>query len=755
MLNDALNLRAQGMDVVIGVIVTHGRHEIESLASGFEKLSLLPVEREGHTYLTLDIDGIIRRSPGLVLVDEAALSNPLGHRHPKRWQDILELIDRGIDVYTTLNIQHLESLNDLIAELIEAPIHETIPDLFLERADTIELVDLPAEELLVRLKQGKVYLSADIARAQAHFFQKNKLEVLREFAFRVAAQKLELGVKSEYEPEVFGGIMVYLQDEPGMPELLRAAKRLSMALKCDWYLLYIGEAKGKNFKNLGELLQLAEGLGAKIEQIFSIQIEETIKYFIDEHHIGLWILRSQTSFWKRWKNPIERLSRELLNIAIYRFSGIEQFQLKLEKKRGFGLLVFILVSASIFLLQPQIGMSLKASFLSLCCISLYYLKRYRALLEINQYQTLMLGFFQNISGLSRQTDLLNSAYQYLSKNLDYPIRIYLRDKQQVYQCLPLINTNLEEKEKGIVQWVFHRGKMAGPSSGNLINADALYFPIQAKRGCLAVIALEMDSQDSLSFAKRQNLMMMLHQFAIILEREKETEFAHTEVLQDFQNRLRDQLLLGLGQQLSQPLKELIELLPQELEGQSCKPLIQRLSSHLQVTDYFNHPNLEQEMTEQSMETLIANVLQMKAKTWASRPIRWLVEENLPKISMHLDLMRVVIENILDNIDHHANADDGIDISLHLHRDGLWVSIADLGPGFPELELGKIFEYFYQTQASTFSAGLGLGLALSERIISWHQGRIWAENRKPHGAIFNFILPLAKKKINGQNNEPND
>lgn len=703
MLNDALNLRAQGMDVVIGAIVTHGRQEIEALAKGFEKLALLPIDADEHRYFCLDLDGILRRAPALVLVDEAALSNPQGAKHAKRWQDIFELIERGIDVYTTLNVQHLESLNDVVSNLIGVPILETVPDFFLERANTLELVDLPSQELILRLKQGKVYLPEDIAQAQANYFQQSKLDVLRELALRIAAQKLDLNRDHVSALAPQGGILVVLQGLDCEPELLRLAKQLSIWYRCPWYLLYTINTPVLNSQSKVDLLILATSLGAKIRLLNSRNISTAVQDFIEHHHICLWIVPHVIKKWWQPLHSLERLAQDMQNIGVYRFSTNQAVQPWHFWKNFFGR-------------------------------------------QGRDARELILDFVQDILLLPDQAEILKQAYAFLNANFKISCKIYLQNQLKVYQFLPLmLAQNLDKKEQGIIQWVFHCGKAAGRGSSHLTNAAVRYFPIQAHRGCLAVLAI--DESSHLNEHQIQQLQVCLHYLALILEREHESEVAITKVYAQFQNQLRDQLLSGLAQQLNHPLQELVTLLPKELEGHSCKPLIQRLSTHLQVMSYFNQPELEQEMTQQSLEAIVQSVLQNMAAIWQHRPVHWFVEPGLPKVWVHFDLMRVLIENLLDNIDQHANAKDGIDISLHRHRDGILVQFADLGPGFAPAEIARIFDYFY---APANREGLGLGLALCERIIAWHGGRIWAENRSPHGAIFNFILPLAKRPIHGQN-----
>lgn len=170
MLQEAKRLRAEGLDVLVGVVETHGRSETAALLEGLTPLPLKQVHYRKHTFHEFDIDGALSRAPALVLVDELAHSNMPGSRHPKRWQDVEELLAAGIDVLTTLNVQHLESLNDIVGSITGIRVRETVPDRLYEEADEIVLVDLPPDDLRRRLDEGKVYLPQQAERAIEHFF---------------------------------------------------------------------------------------------------------------------------------------------------------------------------------------------------------------------------------------------------------------------------------------------------------------------------------------------------------------------------------------------------------------------------------------------------------------------------------------------------------------------------------------------------------------------------------------------------------
>jgi two-component system sensor histidine kinase KdpD len=191
MLQSAHALKKDGYDVVIGVVETHGRKETEALVEGLEIIPRQRIPYRGRTLTEMDLDAIIARRPQLVLVDELAHTNVSGSRHPKRYLDVEELLRRGIDVYTTVNIQHIESLNDVVAQITHVRVRETVPDWVFDRADSVELVDLTPDDLIQRLREGKVYVPRQAQRALNHFFSPANLTALRELALRRTADRVD------------------------------------------------------------------------------------------------------------------------------------------------------------------------------------------------------------------------------------------------------------------------------------------------------------------------------------------------------------------------------------------------------------------------------------------------------------------------------------------------------------------------------------------------------------------------------------
>jgi two-component system, OmpR family, sensor histidine kinase KdpD len=250
MLQAARRRMEEGVDVVVGIAETHGRSETAALLDGLDVLPLARITYRGRQLGEFDLDAALERKPQLILVDELAHSNVTGARHAKRWQDVYELLDAGIDVYTTVNVQHLESLNDVVGQITGIRVWETVPDRVFDRADEVTLVDLPAEELLDRMRDGKVYLQQQAERAVRNFFRKGNLIALRELALRRTADRVDAQMR-EYRADrsiqhiwqARERLLVCVGPGPEAPMLVRAAARLAAALKADWIAVYVETPK--------------------------------------------------------------------------------------------------------------------------------------------------------------------------------------------------------------------------------------------------------------------------------------------------------------------------------------------------------------------------------------------------------------------------------------------------------------------------------------------------------------------------------
>jgi len=279
--------KASGRDVVIGLIETHGRQETEGILKGFEIIPRRPMVYSNRMLEEFDIDAALGRRPGLLLVDELAHTNIPGSRHPKRWQDIKELLNAKIDVWTTLNVQHLESLNDVIQKITHVQVRETVPDLIFDEADEIVLVDLPPDELLKRLAQGKIYVHDTAARATEGFFKPQNLTALRELALRRAAERVDSALVEKMQANAIEGpwaagerILACVGPDAISPKIVRAAKRLSDLMDAPWLAVTIERPdrawSTAERKCIDDALNLAESLGAEIRSLISNDFSKEI-----------------------------------------------------------------------------------------------------------------------------------------------------------------------------------------------------------------------------------------------------------------------------------------------------------------------------------------------------------------------------------------------------------------------------------------------------------------------------------------------
>nr|WP_294917690.1 sensor histidine kinase KdpD [uncultured Neokomagataea sp.] len=273
MLTTAQQLARDGVDVVIGVVETHGRVETAALVEG---LTLVPLQRthyRGRDLSEMDLDALLVRAPAVVLVDELAHTNVPGSRHPKRWMDVRELLAAGIDVLTTVNVQHLESLNDIIASITRVRVRETVPDSIIERADEIELIDLTPNDLLQRMRDGKIYAEHTAGRAMLHYFSPGNLTALRELALRQTAQQVDAQLLDHMKANAIAGpwaagerIMVCLTVQDGDASLLRYGKRLADRLHAPWIVLHVEtnrDLTDATRARMAAQMHLAQSLGAE------------------------------------------------------------------------------------------------------------------------------------------------------------------------------------------------------------------------------------------------------------------------------------------------------------------------------------------------------------------------------------------------------------------------------------------------------------------------------------------------------------
>lgn len=336
MLESARELQREGVDVVAGCVVTHGRKETEALLEGLQAIPEKAIEYHGSTLHEFDIDAALARNPAVILVDELAHTNAPGSRHEKRWQDVEELLEAGIDVFTTLNIQHLESINDIVAQITTVRVRETVPDSILENAYETELVDLPPDELIQRLKEGKVYVPEKTEYALRHFFRKGNLIALRELALRAAAQRVDKQMqkyrRDEFVHDIWPAserILVCVGPSPLAVRTVRAARRMAAGLNADWFAVcvetpHFARLPERERQRVARTLRLAEQLGAQTAILTGTSISEELVAYARKKNVSKLVIGKPSR--PRWSEFLfgsvaDELIRRSGEIDVYVITG--------------------------------------------------------------------------------------------------------------------------------------------------------------------------------------------------------------------------------------------------------------------------------------------------------------------------------------------------------------------------------------------------------------------------------------------------
>ena len=338
MLQAAHQAKAQGRNVVVGYVEPHARPATQALVDGLTVLPQKEISYRGVTLREFDVDGALHLRPETLLVDELAHTNAVGCRHEKRWQDIEELLGEGINVWTTLNVQHIESLNDVIGQITGITVRETVPDRVFDSAVDLELVDITPEELLERLQAGKIYLPEQAQRAILSFFQKSNLSALRELSLRQAARRIHTDVESarrdKSAPEPWATnerLLVCIGPSPTTARVIRTAKRMAAALDAPWMAVSVdltGEiSQGPAAQQIANHFRLAERLGAETVTIAGQSITETILDFARSRNVTkIFIGKTNQPRWRRvfWGSAVDDLLEQSREIDVYVIHGSEE-----------------------------------------------------------------------------------------------------------------------------------------------------------------------------------------------------------------------------------------------------------------------------------------------------------------------------------------------------------------------------------------------------------------------------------------------
>ena len=330
MLETARAKRAEGLDVVVGVVETHGRAETQRLLEGLELLPRRAIDYRGVRLEEFDLDAALTRHPALLLVDELAHTNAPGSRHAKRWQDVEELLAAGINIYTTVNIQHFESLNDVVAQITGVTVRETVPDSVLERADEVELVDVTPDVLQQRLREGKVYVPEQAGRAIERFFRKGNLIALRELALRRTAERVDAQMRGYMAEQGIREtwatgerLVVCVGPSVSAARLVRSARRMAARVHAEWFAVHVETPRDQRLsaeerENILRAMELAEQLGGRPVTLSGQSSAEEILAYARSHNVTRIILGKTRR--PRWRDVLQG---SLLDALVRGSGGIE------------------------------------------------------------------------------------------------------------------------------------------------------------------------------------------------------------------------------------------------------------------------------------------------------------------------------------------------------------------------------------------------------------------------------------------------
>jgi two-component system, OmpR family, sensor histidine kinase KdpD len=573
MLEEALEKLSEGIDIVAGIVESHGRKEIESLLAKIEQLPRRDISYHGRTLQEFDLEKALERKPAVILVDELAHTNLPGLKHTKRWQDVKELLNNGINVYTTLNVQHVESINDIVAQVTGVTVRETVPDIIVEEASSIELIDLPPDDLLKRLQKGKVYAPEQAELATKKFFIKGNLIALRELALRMAAEHVNAQVLSYRENKAIQKtwpttekVLVYITPSVDSAKLIRVARRMAVRLQAKWMAVYVAPAHAHKLSDLEQHhldsnFNLAESLGGETFTIQGKNIVETLINFARDSNVtkilvGKELLRSRlkTFLFGSLPDEIIRHSGDM-DVYVIRGGFEKTFRLLpildfkpigswVEYLYGFFIVILVSVLGIFFKkifspsnvsllyvlgviiisMRGRRGPAIMTVLLSALAYGIFFplytstfpntenaisfivmfvlafFASYAVIFNVHQRELARLRERRNIAlyALTRKltscrgvNKVLQIATQHVAEVFDSRVTVLLPDEKYKLAVKATYGDKeiLDEKERGVAQWVFDQGQPAGLGTHSLPYAKALYIPLLGSRAVVGVLRI--------------------------------------------------------------------------------------------------------------------------------------------------------------------------------------------------------------------------------------------------------------------------
>jgi two-component system sensor histidine kinase KdpD len=819
LLRRAQAARESGVDIVVGAIDAHARPEVAALLRSLPRLA----PGEG----TFDLDAALARRPAVLLLDGLAHANPKPARHHRRWQDVLELLDAGIDVWTTLSVGELESLRDVVAQITGERVEEAVPDSVLERADDIELVDVSPELLATHAQAGRL--------------RRGDLLALRELALRRTAECVDADVRGyrrahgiEATWPAAERILVCVGPGPHAARLVRAARRMAAGLRADWAAVYVETPAHAHLPRedrewVDQHLQLAESLGGSAVRLSGESVSAALLVYSRDHNVTKILVGKPTHpRWRDWfgGSLLDEIIRQSGDIEVYVTSGDAtdvpvrppsvfvrraSWRSYLASALIVGLAALVAWPMSghfqpwdislVFLLATVVvatrfgrGPSILAATLGVAVFDFCYVPPYFSFAVRDDPYVLtflvMLAVGITVSTLAtrvrNQAEAARSHAQWVAT-----LHALSRELAEARDVRDVVRSSLRQLEAALhgsavlllpdptrkalapvpgaagaataaiempaADWVFTHGQAAGRGTDSFRDAGLLYLPLQTVTRTVGVLGFgPHDPAAPVDARQRSMLEALSHQIAGALERTLLADEAkHTE-LRVRTEELRNALLSSVSHDLRTPLATIMGS-ASTLEGEAGAltgsqradlsraiyeeaERLNRLVTNLLAMTRVESGDLALNREWVPIEEIVGAALDRVATHLKSRPVRTVIPDDLPAVSVDPVLVEQAFVNLLENAVRYTPAGSAIELEARRMEGAVEVEVRDSGPGVPPGLEERIFEKFFRGPGGR-ADGSGLGLAICRGIVVAHGGTITASNRAGGGAAFRITLPL--------------
>jgi two-component system, OmpR family, sensor histidine kinase KdpD len=847
MLEAARKVAKEGADVVVGYIEPHARPETQALVLGLDVLPKRTVNYRGRQMLEFNLEAALALHPQLIIVDELAHTNLVDEHQPivhaKRWQDIDALLAAGIDVYSTVNVQHLESLNDVVAKITGVVVRETVPDAVFEQADEVELVDLPPDDLIDRLREGKVYVPGQAARAIEHFFNKGNLIALRELALRKMAERVDRQM-TDYRADqaiqqtwpAADRLLVCITAGPTSASLVRATRRMAASLRAPWIAAHVETPADARLNSaarerLAETIHLARRLGAEVVTLGGADATgEIIDYARRRNVTKIIVGKTLQSRWREWLRGsfLNELTRRCGDIDVYVIRGEESAAPRpaAAAEQGIAPRPYAVAAAAVlacsaicWLLLTLFsdvstvtlcmvylagvvavasrygrGPSILASCLAVLAFDFLFVPPFltfvvhdteyiftfivmlatgllistltsrlafqASLSRKREQQTAALGELARRLVEIDEMSHLSGARDQLEHLLGGGAFVFVASAEDAESSLRPVEVSpgaLDANERAVADWVHKHGQPAGLGTDTLPSVSTLFVPIAT--GGITCGVLGVRPREATSRFSPDQLRLVeaaAGQLALAVQRTQSAETARQAQLRYEREQLRSALLSAVSHDLRTPLAAIAgsastlraasRTMAEDLRDKLLDSIVaetdrlNRLISNLLDMTRLEAGSVSLHRDWHPLEDLIAPVTQRLSGMLEAHHLDVDIAPALPLVYLDELLFHQVLTNLLENAARYAPPGSHIRLAAGERPGGVWIEVADNGPGFPAADQERIFEKFYRGIHEHTRSGTGLGLAICQGIVELHGGTIRASNRPGGGAVFRIELP---------------